>query len=380
LTGGHDRGDDVLIGGAWGLYLLDGDNGSSLYNTGSAETVMQSGCDVSSNPAVSYVPGTPGKGWMLYFACGGPAIPAKLVAYPFPIAPAAYNPPAWPEWRANADRTGIADPLSVPRTSCGRARDPGSGSRLVTGDGTIFDLGGVAYCGALNSSVLPTGVAAIADTPSGGGYWLLLQDGSVYAFGDAKWYGDLRGGMWHGGPVPPGAPVVGIAPSPDGKGYFVVGADGSVYAFGDARYQGSRGGKSTDGAVVAIAVDRATGGYWLVTSRGAVYNFGAPYRGSAASRRLPAPVVAITSAPDGSGYWLAGATGAVYGYGVAQYGSAIHEHLSSPIVGIATDAAGKGYWLAEASGTILRFGHVPWYGQVSSRAHSEPITAFSAVS
>jgi hypothetical protein len=95
---------------------------------------------------------------------------------------------------------------------------------------------------------------------------------------------------------------------------------------------------------------------------------------------LPAPVVAITSAPDGSGYWLAGATGAVYGYGVAQYGSAIHEHLSSPIVGIATDAAGKGYWLAEASGTILRFGHVPWYGQVSSRAHSEPITAFSAVS
>ena len=67
----------------------------------------------------SYVPGAPGNGWMLYFACGGPTIAGEAGRLPLPDAlRPPTNPPAWPEWRANADRTGIADPLSVPRTSC----------------------------------------------------------------------------------------------------------------------------------------------------------------------------------------------------------------------------------------------------------------------
>jgi len=379
VTGGHDQGDDVLIGGAWGLYLIAGNNGSFIYNTGAQLSAMQDGCDVSGTPAVAYVPGARGNGWMLFIACGGPTIPAKLVAYPFPMAPASFNPPAWPEWRANADRTGIPDPLSVPRTGCGRARGSG-GFRLVAGDGAMFDLGELAYCGGLNTSVLPTKVVSMATTPGGGGYWLLLADGSVYAFGNAKWYGDLRGSAWSGGPVPPGAPVIGIAGTPNGRGYYVVAADGSVYAFGDARFRGSRGGRSTDGAVVGIAVDHATGGYWLVTSRGAIYAFGAPNYGSASNRPLPAPIVGMTAAPDGSGYWLAGASGGVSGYGVAWHGSAVHDHLATPIIGIATDSNGQGYWLAEASGTILRFGNIGWYGEVSGKAHSELISAFGAPS
>ncbi len=379
LTDGRNDGDDVLIGGAWGLYVLAGNNGSFLYDTGTTHSVVQSGCDVSSNAAVAYVPGARGNGWMLYFACGGPTVDAKLVAYPFPVPPASYNPPAWPEWRANADRTGIADPLSVPRIWCHQVSWTVAGSRLATSDGAVFDLGNLSFCGALNSSVLPSPVVSMTTTPSGGGYWLLLEDGSVYAFGDAKWYGDLRGSGWHGGPVPPGAPVAGIAATADGKGYFVVAADGSVYSFGDAKYRGSKGGQRTDGAVVGIALDRATGGYWIVTSRGAVYGYGAPDKGSAAGHRLPGPVVAIAAAPDGSGYWLAGATGGVYAYGVRHFGSAVHEHLSSRVIGIATNSAGTGYWIAEASGTVLRFGNIAWYGKVSSKSHSEAITAFSAV-
>ena len=142
--------------------------------------------------------------------------------------------PAWPEWRANADRTGIADPQSVPRTSCGPTSSHLVGYRLVTSDGTVFERGNLPFCGGLNTSVLPSQVVSMASTPSGRGYWLLLGDGSVYAFGNATWYGDLRGGAWRGGPLPPGAPVVAITASPDGKGYFVLTADGSVYAFGDA--------------------------------------------------------------------------------------------------------------------------------------------------
>jgi len=378
VSGGHDHGDDVLVGDARGLHLIAGDTGKFLYNTGNRLSSISAGCDVAGDPAVTYVPGSRGSGWMLYLACGGPTIGAHLVAYPLPMAPASFNPPAWPEWRANGDRTGIADPLSVPRAWCTRSGDLHAGFRLATGDGKLFDLGNLSYCGGLNDTVLPSKVVSMATTPNGGGYWLLLTDGAVYAFGDAKWYGDLRGSTWHGGPVPPGAPAVGIAATPNGAGYYVASADGDVYAFGDAVYRGSRGGRNTEGGIVGIAVDRATGGYWLVTRRGGVYAFHAPNHGSVGGRRLASPVVGMAALPDGSGYWLAGANGAVYAYGVPSHGSAAHEHLSSRVVGMATNSAGGGYWLAEASGTILRFGHIDSYGEVPRRAHSEAITAFSA--
>ena len=164
----------------------------------------------------------------------------------------------------------------MPRTWCGPPSRKEVGYRLVTTDGEVFERGSLAYCGGLNTSVLPAQVVSMASTPDGRGYWLLLSDGAVYAFGDATWYGDLRGSSWKGGPVPPGAPAVGIAATPDGKGYLVLAADGSVYAFGDATYHGSRGGEWTDGAPVGIAVDAKTGGYWVVTSKGAVYGEDAP--------------------------------------------------------------------------------------------------------
>jgi hypothetical protein len=379
LTGGENDGDDVLVGAARGLYVLAGNNGKVLSVSGGRQPALEPGCDTPGSAAVAYVPGAPESGWMMYFACGGPTIPATLVAYPLPMAPAASNPPAWPEWRANADRTGIADPLSVKRTRCARSSHKDVGYRLATSDGSVFDLGNLSYCGGLNTTVLPSDVVSMTTTPSGDGYWLLIADGSVYAFGDAKWYGDLRGGAWRGGPVPPGSPVVGIAATPDGKGYFVVAANGSVYAFGDAKYSGSRGGLWIDGAVVGIAVDPTTGGYWVVTSRGAVYAEDAPDYGSPATHHLPSPIVAMAAAPHGSGYWLAASNGRVYSYGAAFHGSASNRHLWSPVVGIAASSSGNGYWLASADGTILRFGNVGSYGKVPAEAHSEPITAFSSV-
>ena len=57
---------------------------------------------------------------------------------------------------------------------------------------------------------------SIAATPDGKGYWVVGQNGTVMAFGDAMLYGsavhmDLNG------------PIVGIAATPDGKGYWLVG-------------------------------------------------------------------------------------------------------------------------------------------------------------
>jgi hypothetical protein len=375
LTGGDDNGDDVLVGAGRGLYVLAGNTGDVLPISGEKHPALKYGCDTPSSAAVAYVPGVPGNGWMLYFACGGPTRPATLIAYPLPVAPASSNPPAWPEWRANANRTGIADPLSAPHLRCPATSDT-AGYRLVTADGEVFARGKLAYCGGLKASVLPSDVVSMATNPDGDGYWLLLADGSVYAYGKATWYGDLRGSYWSGGPVPPGSPVVGIGATPDGKGYFILSAVGSVYAVGDATYHGSRGGLRIDGDAVGIAVDSATGGYWVVTSGGAVYGEDAPDLGSD-SAHANSPVVAITAAPDGSGYWLATSNGEVSAHGVESYGSASHARLCSPIIGIAASSSGKGYWLAAADGTVYRFGRVGTYGKVSAEDHSEPVTAFS---
>ncbi len=59
------------------------------------------------------------------------------------------------------------------------------------------------------------------------GYWLVASDGTVEAFGDARPYGSVTTSA---------APIVGIEATPDGKGYWLA---GSVYPFGNAKFYGS---------------------------------------------------------------------------------------------------------------------------------------------
>ena len=63
---------------------------------------------------------------------------------------------------------------------------------------------------------------------------MVTATGKVYAFGNAKLYGDMAGKHLNG-------PIVGIAAAPDGKGYWLVGKDGGIFSFGSARFLGSRG-------------------------------------------------------------------------------------------------------------------------------------------
>ena len=81
---------------------------------------------------------------------------------------------------------------------------------------------------------MPVSGAASTGT---GGYWMVGQDGGVYAFGDARYDGSLPGLN-----VTPAKPIVAII-SPDTGGYQLVGADGGVFAFGDAKFFGSMGGR-----------------------------------------------------------------------------------------------------------------------------------------
>ena len=57
-------------------------------------------------------------------------------------------------------------------------------------------------------------------------------------------------------------------------------SDGGVFSFGSATFQGSTGFVSLNAPVSGMAVDPATGGYWLVSQDGGVFGFGAPFLGA----------------------------------------------------------------------------------------------------
>ena len=89
---------------------------------------------------------------------------------------------------------------------------------------------------------------------------------------------------------------MGIAATADGGGYYLVTSTGAVYAFGDAKYQGGANTWPTSSPDRrASAVDSATGGYWEAGSDGGIYAYGAPFEGSAGGTTLNEPVVGIAA-------------------------------------------------------------------------------------
>ncbi len=101
------------------------------------------------------------------------------------------------------------------------------------------------------STLTPT-LGVRAQTPGGGGYWLVGADGGVFAFGDAGFFGSLPGIGIHV------SNIVGIVPTPDGLGYWLIGADGGVYSFGSAQSYGSEVGQGLNAAIVAAAAVPST--------------------------------------------------------------------------------------------------------------------------
>ncbi|MCU1464331.1 MAG: Esterase, partial [Actinomycetia bacterium] len=71
-------------------------------------------------------------------------------------------------------------------------------------------------------------------TASDGGYWLVGNDGGIFAGGDAHSHGSMSGTMLN-------LPIVGMAPTPGGNGYWMVASDGGIFSFGDAAFHGSTG-------------------------------------------------------------------------------------------------------------------------------------------
>ena len=256
---------------------------------------------------------------------------AVATALPLALLGTATVPSATP---AQAQTIAAAAPASTPvrESSVGPAADtPGA----VAG----FD-GARSYGGPGGQLAKP--VVAIASTPDGGGYWLVGQDGGVFAYGDAPFLGGLANQHL-------GGPITAIAPSPTGRGYWLVGQDGGVFAFGDAPFLGGLAGENLGASIVAIAPTPDGRGYWLVGQDGGVFAFGdAPFLGGLANQHLGAPITAMALTPTGRGYWLVGQDGGMFSFGDAPFAGSLSPEPSGTRVVAASANHRGGYVVATA--------------------------------
>ncbi len=212
---------------------------------------------------------------------------------------------------------------------------------------SVHGFGGAHAYGAPNSA-LNAPLVGIAATPSGRGYWLLGQDGGIFSYGSARFYGST--GARH-----LNQPVVGIAPTATGRGYLLVASDGGIFTFGDARYHGSAGARHLNSPIVGIATTPHERGYWLVASDGGIFSFGnARFHGSLGVFPIGATIVGIVSTPSGHGYWLAAADGRVFNFGDARPMHAVG--VSAAVAGFARNAKGTGLWLVARDGSVYPTG------------------------
>jgi hypothetical protein len=207
----------------------------------------------------------------------------------------------------------------------------GDGYYVLRANGEVDAYGATSY-GSLSANGLPVGITAmgIALDATTGGYWILSSNGSVKAF-NAPSYGEtlVPSGGWGQHPA-----AVAIAAAPSGAGYYVLRANGAVYGYG-VQSHGSLAGTlhyltTAPVLAVAIAVDSATGGYWIATSTGGVAAFDATGDGVPATptheKYNGNPVTALAALPDGSGYYVLHANGEVNGFNATSHGSIAASH------------------------------------------------------
>ena len=297
---------------------------------------------------------------------------------------------------------------------------PAVGYHLAAADGGVFNFGasgfyGTTYSdgitGLTGSRPLAAPIVGVVEDPMGGGYWLVGKDGGVFNFGASGFYGSTYtlGLTGLSGTHPLASPVVAMAATPDGKGYWLVTQDGTVYSFGDAKFYGSTytlgltglsGRHPLSAPIVGITSTPTGGGYWLVGKDGGIFSFGdAKFYGNTYSdgltglsgtHPLSAPIVGMATTPNGAGYWLVGADGGIFNFGDAGfYGNTYSLGLSglggshplvSQVVGIVPTANGGGYWMATQAGFIYSFGDADFLGNtyslgLSGLGGSHPLSA-----
>jgi hypothetical protein len=179
-------------------------------------------------------------------------------------------------------------------------------------------------------------------------------------------------------PGPPAPPPPGPKPVP-GQGFWMASSAGAVYPFGAAQPLGSTAGIHLNQPVVGIAPTPSGNGYWMTATDGGIFNFGdAAFFGSTGSIRLNKPIVGIAPTLSGNGYWLVASDGGIFSFGDARFlGSTGSMRLNKPIVGMAPTPSGNGYWLVASDGGIFAFGDAAFRGSTGSIRLNQPIVGMA---
>lgn len=210
-----------------------------------------------------------------------------------------------PQYENVAHRGSI---IAVPGTS---------GYWVVTVDGHIYARGGAPnLCGG-NPGWLQncSGYRAYRETitgaaasPNGDGLWAVDNARHVWTAGNVVSYGDVTNDN---------RTPAGIVATASGGGYYVVMNDGGVFARGDAQFYGSTGGNrpgghDVTGLTLSFGLTGKQNGYWLVADDGGILTYGdAPFLGSTGGNDGGSFVTSITTQPDQHSYAWVHANGRV---------------------------------------------------------------------
>jgi hypothetical protein len=353
-----DGKPEVVIGTAWGLFILDGATGNRV------GPALDRFWSHEGAPAVgNFGP----NGWRLFtHAFDTPNKKSRFAAYSIP-APG--KTPEWPMWRMNAHRTGTDEGPPLPPGYCRKNTNPepnpnpasSRGYWFLGRDGGVFSFpGDTPFYGSLPGLHINNQATTLAALPNGRGYYMLGVDGGVFSFGEAQFFGSMAGQRLN-------APIIGMAVTPSGRGYWLLGADGGIFSFGDAQFFGSTGGMRLNAPVIAMAGNPNGRGYWLLAKDGGIFSFGdAPFFGSTGGMKLNAPVVSMGANPNGQGYWLLGGDGGVFSFGTDFFGSVpgtgLCARVVAPGVQIRPSTTGRGYWILAADGGVFSFGDAQFKG------------------
>ena len=290
---------------------------------------------------------------------GGRCVTSAIVRLgPWEGHPLQYGVTPWPQ------ASSPTPPLPPPPAP--KPKPAVGGYWMVGSSGSVFGFGDARYFGAAST----TDVTHIEPTPSHGGYWIVNGAGQVFAYGNARSHGNA-GALW------PGEKVSSLSATPTGNGYWLFTNRGRVMTYGDARSYGDMSGTTLNGPVVGSVATPAGHGYYMVSSDGGIFAFGdARFHGSMGGAHLNQPVNGLVPTLDNRGYWLVSSDGGIFAFNAPFRGSMGGSHLNRPVIGMVR--YGNGYLMVGSDGGIFAFSNKPFRGSLGSNPPAVPIVGVAS--
>jgi hypothetical protein len=298
------------------------------------------------------------------------------VAYTFTVAAlnaSGEGPPSPPTAPVTPGSASTTDQVPGSPEPAGTSASGRAGYWMLGSGGAVYAFGDARYFGEPAARLRGATAVDLEPTPSDAGYWVVDDWGGVFAFGDARHYGDVDRDALVAGEV-----VTSLSGVPAGDGYWVFTSRGRALPFGAARHLGDVSKVKLNGPVLDSVATPTGAGYYMVAADGGIFTFGdARFFGSMGGAGLNAPVQSLVPDPDGAGYWLVASDGGVFAFDAPFRGSLGATRLNQPVTGMVR--FGDGYLMVGEDGGIFNFSDRPFSGSLGDRPPARPITSVAAL-